>query len=147
MIKQIFLFVLLSNSESFVPIKKFFRNTKIFSNELNSIECDEFFYKKEYLKYLEDYKLIGYLHNNESKMLPLYGRRVHVNNTKWNYYTKSDNYSYSIHVFINYKNRDCGSEYGCDELYDDDEVYISEFNGNFRVKLYDNHYRYNPKII
>lgn len=40
MIKQIFLFVLLSNSESFVPIKKFFRNTKIFSNELNSIECD-----------------------------------------------------------------------------------------------------------
>lgn len=96
---------------------------------------------------VEDYKLIGYLHNNESKMLPLYGRRVHVNNTKWNYYTKSDNYSYSIHVFINYKNRDCGSEYGCDELYDDDEVYISEFNGNFRVKLYDNHYRYNPKII
>ena len=58
MIKQIFLFVLLSNSESFVPIKKFFRNTKIFSNELNSIECDEFFYKKEYLKYLEDFKLI-----------------------------------------------------------------------------------------
>lgn len=96
---------------------------------------------------VENYKLIGYLHNNDSKMLPLYGRRVHVNNTRWNYYTKSDNYSYSIHVFLNHKNRDCGSEYGCDELYDNDQVYIKEFNGNFYVKLYDNHYRYNPQII
>ena len=96
---------------------------------------------------VENYKLIGYLHNNESKMLPLYGRRVHVNNTRWNYYTKSDNYSYSIHVFLNHKNRDCGSEHGCDELYNNDQVYISEFNGNFSVKLYDNHYRYNPQII
>lgn len=96
---------------------------------------------------IENYKVIGYLYNESNKMFPLYGRRVNINNTRWNYYTKTDNYNYSIHIYLKHKSKDCGSEYGCDELYNNDEVYIDEYGDTFKVKLYDNSIRYNPQII
>jgi len=95
---------------------------------------------------VEEYKMIGYLHNKNSKTLPLYGRRVNVNHSNWHYYTKSDNYNYALKIYISHGNRDCGDRHGCKELYENDEVYIPEFNDRFRVKLYDTTIRYNPFV-
>lgn len=93
---------------------------------------------------IESYRQVGYLYNDENVMMPIYGRRLHVSSTRWNYYTKSDNNNYSISIPLHNKGRDCQSEYGCDELYDGDEISVPEFNGVFRVKLYKNQMRYLP---
>ena len=42
-----------------------------------------------------------------------------------------------IKLPITNNNRQCDSEYGCDELYDEDEVSIPAYNGSFKVKIYD----------
>lgn len=93
---------------------------------------------------IESYRQVGYLYNDDNHMMPIYGRRLHVSSTRWNYYTKSDNNNYSISIPLHNKGRDCQSEYGCDELYDGDEISVPEFNGIFKVKLYKNQMRYIP---
>lgn len=93
---------------------------------------------------IESYRQVGYLYNDDNFMMPIHGRRLHVNSTRWNYYTKSDNNNYSISIPLHNKGRDCQSEYGCDELYDGDEISVPEFNGIFKVKLYKNQMRYIP---
>lgn len=93
---------------------------------------------------IESYRQVGYLYNDDNVMMPIYGRRLHVSSTRWNYYTKSDNNNYSISIPLHNKGRDCQSEYGCDELYDGDEISVPEFNGIFKVKLYKNQMRYIP---
>lgn len=93
------------------------------------------------------YKQIGYLHSESSSMmLPLFGRRVNINHTMWNYYTKSDNHNYSINIPLVIKGRSCDSEYGCKELYDNDSIYIEEYDQLFKVKMYDLQIRYNSFI-
>lgn len=93
---------------------------------------------------IESYRQVGYLYNDENVMLPIFGRQLHMNSSRWNYYTKSDNHNYSIHIPLFNKGRDCESEYGCDELYNEEEISISEYNGTFKVKLYSNHLKYIP---
>jgi hypothetical protein len=93
---------------------------------------------------IESYRQVGYLYNDDNVMMPIYGRKLHASSTRWNYYTKSDNNNYSISIPLHNKGRDCQSEYGCDELYDSDEISVPEFNGIFKVKLYKNQMRYIP---
>lgn len=96
---------------------------------------------------IESYRQVGYLYNEEGGnkiMLPIFGRQLHMNSTRWNYYTSSDNHNYSIHIPLYNKGRDCESEYGCEELYNDDEISIPEYSNTFRVKLYRNHLKYIP---
>lgn len=93
---------------------------------------------------IESYRQVGYLYSDENVMMPIFGRRLHTGSTRWNYYTKSDNHNYSIHIPLHNKGRDCQSEYGCDELYDGDEISVPEYNDLFRVKLYKNQLRYIP---
>ena len=82
----------------------------------------------------DDAKKIG--NNTEPVMLPLYGRPTYNGSNKWMYYISSDKY-HSIKMPISYKNKECDSEYGCDEIYDDDSVAVPAYNGDFKVKIYD----------
>ena len=74
---------------------------------------------------------------NESnkEVLPLFGRKLYNGSNKWWYYTLT-NQQNSVKLPIMYNNRNCDTEYGCDELYDNDEIYISNLNQKMKVSLY-----------
>lgn len=95
------------------------------------------------------YQQIGYLYkediddetkqignNTEPVMLPLYGRPTYNGSNKWMYYISSDKY-HSIKMPIEHKNKKCDSEYGCEELYNDDTVDVPSYNGKFKVNVYE----------
>ena len=70
-------------------------------------------------------------------ILPLMGRPLFTNRDKWNFYTMSDK-SNMIKLPITNKGRSCTSEYGCDNLYNGDTVYVEGYNDAFKVTVYDN---------
>lgn len=94
------------------------------------------------------YRQVGILTRIKGKetILPLMGRPVLANRDKWNFYTTNDKTN-SITLPITYKGRSCTSEYGCDNLYSGDVVFVDGYNDAFRVTAYDNQVlRYIPFI-
>jgi hypothetical protein len=79
------------------------------------------------------------LHNNskKDKILPLMGRPLLVNRDKWQYYTMSDQNN-SVKLPIIHKGRSCTNEYGCDQLYNGDRVYVEGYNQAFKITIYEN---------
>ena len=74
--------------------------------------------------------------NNESNILPLFGRPTYAGSNRWNYYTTSDKFQ-SVKLPINIEGRKCTDDLGCDELREGDMVTIPSYNGRFRVEIYD----------
>lgn len=74
--------------------------------------------------------------NNESNILPLFGRPTYSGSNKWNYYTSSDKYQ-SVKLPININGRKCTDDLGCNELMNGDTINIPSYNGNFKVEIYD----------
>lgn len=84
--------------------------------------------------------------DTRKKILPLYGRRTFNGSSKWNYYTSTDGY-HVVQLSIVNQNKDCMEEYGCDELYSDDEIYVQEYEESFRVNMYNRSpIRYIPHV-
>lgn len=89
------------------------------------------------------YQQIGTLHelnSPESKrgqVLPLYGRQTYARSSKWMYYTMTDTYNMVQLPIHNARRKNCMNEYGCDELYEDDVIYLDAYSGEFVVKLYE----------
>ena len=79
-------------------------------------------------------KKIG--NSSDTNILPLFGAPTYNGSNKWMYYIASDKYN-SIKMPITYKDRKCDSEYGCDELYDNDVVDVPSYNGKFKVNIYE----------
>jgi hypothetical protein len=79
------------------------------------------------------------LHENskKDKILPLMGRPLIVTRDKWQYYTMSDQNN-SVKLPIIHKGRSCTNEYGCDQLYNGDRVYVEGYNQAFKITIYDN---------
>ena len=79
------------------------------------------------------------LHNNskKDKILPLMVRPLLVNRDKWQYYTMSDQNN-SVKLPIIHKGRSCTNEYGCDQLYNGDRVYVEGYNQAFKITIYEN---------
>lgn len=77
---------------------------------------------------------------SDERILPLYGRRVHTRSSKWNYYTFTDGYQ-KIELPVKH-DKDCMNEYGCNELYTDDDVLIPGYKASFKVTIYKNTYVY-----
>jgi hypothetical protein len=95
-----------------------------------------------------NYRQVGILTRIKGKetILPLMGRPVLVNRDKWNFYTTNDKTN-AINLPITYKGRSCMNEYGCDNLYSGDVVFVEGYNDAFRVTAYDNQVlRYIPFI-
>jgi hypothetical protein len=95
------------------------------------------------------YQQIGYIYKDEiddenktigsgsdAVMLPLYGAPTYNGSNKWMYYISSDKF-HSIKMPINHKDRKCDSEFGCDELYNNDVVDVPAYNGKFKVNIYE----------
>ena len=74
--------------------------------------------------------------NNESNILPLFGRPTYPGSNRWNYYTSSDKFQ-SVKLPISMDGRKCTDDLGCNELRDGDMVTIPSYNGRFKVEIYD----------
>ena len=85
------------------------------------------------------YRQVGLLTrmNGTETILPLMGKPLFANRDKWNFYTMSDKNN-SIKLPVTNKGRSCTNEYGCDNLYNGDSVYVEGYNDAFKITIYDN---------
>jgi hypothetical protein len=85
-----------------------------------------------------NYRQMGLLtpFNGSQKLLPLMGRPLFTNRNKWQYYTMSDQNN-SVKLPIIKNGRNCMNEYGCDELYNGDNVVVEGYNERFKVTIYE----------
>lgn len=91
------------------------------------------------------YEQIGILTAvKDNKIIPLFGRRLYTNSSKWNYYTRTDSFN-SVSVPIKLNGRACDEEIGCDEIYTGDVVPIEQLGDSFTATIYkSSQYYYNP---
>jgi len=84
-----------------------------------------------------DYRQIGILtrQNGQETILPLMGRPLFTDRDKWQFYTMNDR---NIKLPLVNKGKSCTNEYGCDNLYNGDTVYVEGLNDAFKVTVYDN---------
>lgn len=83
------------------------------------------------------YRQVGILtrQNGGEMILPLMGRPLLANRDKWQFYTMNSN---NIKLPIVNKGKSCTGEYGCDNLYNGDSVYVEGIKDAFNVTVYDN---------
>lgn len=86
---------------------------------------------------IDEYRQIGILSSSDddTRILPLFGRRTYNGSSKWNYYTYTDGFQ-KLELSVVHQNKDCKNEYGCDELYTDDKVIVPGYNNSFNVIMY-----------
>lgn len=94
---------------------------------------------------LTHYSQIGILHNGGDSILPLMGRPVHPGSHMWNYYTLT-NEAVPVRVPLINGGRECESSNGCEELYNDDRIFVPELGSRYTVKLYNRAPRYIPYL-
>jgi hypothetical protein len=84
----------------------------------------------------DNYQQVGAI-NSGDKILPLFGRPRWPGASRWNYYTSTDSFQ-SVKLPVNFKNRNCLDEIGCDEVYDGDAVGIPQFGQDreFKANIY-----------
>lgn len=95
-----------------------------------------------------EYRQVGLLTRmgGPEMILPLMGRPLYVSRDKWNFYTMSDKNN-MVKLPVSHKGRSCTNEYGCDNLYNGDVVYVEGYNDTFKVTMYDNQVmRYIPYL-
>tara|TARA_Y100000389_G_scaffold100159_2_gene96927 strand:- start:2176 stop:2619 length:444 start_codon:yes stop_codon:yes gene_type:complete len=94
-----------------------------------------------------EFKKVGYLSQNDQELnedipyiLPVYGRPTYRGSHKWNYYTLYN----EVRIPIHYKNQNCNTKKGCDEIFDNEIVYIDAFQSNYTLQKYDTSIQYIP---
>jgi len=86
-------------------------------------------------EYCEDKDCKENCNNNE--ILPLYAKPSKFNRNNYNYYTLNNgNQNLNLQVPIEYKNRNCMEDNGCNEIYDKDTIKVPVFNKKYNVTLY-----------
>ena len=73
--------------------------------------------------------------NNESSILPLFGRPTFNGSKKWNYFTSSDKF-HNFKIPITKDGRKCNDDLGCDEIMNGDMIDIPSYNGKFKIEIY-----------
>lgn len=86
-----------------------------------------------------EYRQVGILTriSGPETILPLMGRPLFRNRDKWQFYTISEKSNF-IKLPISVKGRSCTNEYGCDNVYSGDTVYVEGYNDAFKVTAYEN---------
>ena len=87
--------------------------------------------------FISEYKQLGLLEriNGKETVLPLIVRPFYSNRPKWQYYTMREYNNIKLPVSKN--GRSCTSEYGCDELFNGDTVYVEGYKDAFKATLYE----------
>jgi hypothetical protein len=86
-----------------------------------------------------EYRQVGLLTriNGKETILPLMGRPLSTNRDKWQFYTMSDKNN-SIKLPVTNAGKSCTGEYGCNNVYNGDSIYVEGYNDAFKVTMYDN---------
>jgi hypothetical protein len=91
-----------------------------------------------------NYQQIGILTRNSNndhhnEILPLMGKRKMTSRYKWQYYTISSGHgNLQTKLPVSVKGKSCTGEYGCDEIYNNDTVYVEGFKDVFVATIYEN---------
>ena len=91
--------------------------------------------------YSQQYSQIGILTRKDGKddlIIPLMGRRIINGRDKWQYYTLSNTGNLNTKLPITFKGKSCTSDTGCDEIYNNDTLYVSGYKDKFEATIYDN---------
>ena len=95
------------------------------------------------------YRQLGILTRYGGKdetILPLMGRPLFSKRDKWNFYTLNDKNN-MIKLPVKVKGKSGTSEYGVDNVYSGDIVFVEGYNDAFKVTTYDNDVvRYLPSL-
>jgi hypothetical protein len=100
--------------------------------------------------YPRDYRQAGILtkqrqgnDGGEPLILPLYGRRIRGD--KLQYYTMAEG---GAKLPVSRNGRSCTGEYGCDEVYNGETVYVEGYGDVFQATIYESgQYSYDPIAI
>ena len=76
--------------------------------------------------------------NKEKLILPLMGRLLYNGRDKWQYYTVSNTGMVNTKLPIRFKGRSCSSDTGCDEIFNNDSVYVEGYKETFSSTIYEN---------
>lgn len=68
-------------------------------------------------------------------ILPLMGRPLYTNRDKWQFYTMTKN---NIKLPISKNGKSGTNEYGCDNIYSGDKVFVNGYKHGFIADIYDN---------
>ena len=78
-----------------------------------------------------------------NQILPLMGRPLFTNRDKWQFYTMTKN---GIKLPITNNGKSGSNEYGCDNIYNGDTIYVEGYSEGFRATVYENDtLRYMPQ--
>jgi hypothetical protein len=95
-----------------------------------------------------EYQQVGILtrtNNSNDMILPLMGRRNLAGRDKWQYYTISNSGNLNTKLPISVNGKSCTNEYGCDQVYNGDIVYVEGYKDTFIATIYENNlFRYLP---
>jgi hypothetical protein len=75
--------------------------------------------------------------NSKDNILPLMGRPLFTNRDKWQYYTISNQHN-NVKLPISFKGKSALNDYGVDQIFDGDTIYVEGYNEPFRVTVYEN---------
>ena len=100
----------------------------------------------------QSYSQIGILTrpglNAETLILPLMGRLLDSGRNKMQYYTISNTGNMNTKLPVSKDGRSCTGEYGCDEIFNGDTVYVEGYADTFKATIYENsRYNYIPNIM
>lgn len=93
--------------------------------------------------YNTQYAQVGILtkkYENNSEILPLMGRRTITSRNKWQYYTVAGGGAggnLQTKLPIRVKGKMCSGEYGCEEIFSNDEVYVEGIQELFQATIYE----------
>ena len=75
--------------------------------------------------------------STEDKILQLMGRPLFVNRDKWQYYTISNQHN-NVKLPIIFKKKNGLNDYGVDQIYTGDIVYVEGYKQSFKATIYEN---------
>jgi hypothetical protein len=75
--------------------------------------------------------------SSENKILQLMGRPLFVNRDKWQYYTISNQHN-NVKLPIIFKKKNGLNDYGVDQIYTGDIVYVEGYKHSFKATIYEN---------
>ena len=71
-------------------------------------------------------------------ILPLMGRKAMNGRDKWQYYTMSNTGNMNTKLPVSLNGKSCTGEYGCDEIHNNDTVYVEGYKDTFVATIYEN---------
>ena len=81
--------------------------------------------------------LTPFRESSADRILPLMGRPLFVNRDKWQYYTISNQHN-NVKLPIIFKKKNGLNDYGVDQIYNGDIVYVEGYQHSFKATIYEN---------